>query len=304
MKKNKLAQAVAIALISSAAVSTASATSTTMYNKYVTGSASATDGWVWGGVGVGTPKTEAQVGVPVVNPNASAFASPGFVGTSDSNTDGKGDTPFGYIGSSHLNWGARLDAAGDSLQISQADSNSRYGFAAEVDTGAGAWMDDGSSGFGSVTGWKHQTDIGVIQVLEDMQISIAASIVGGTAFSNFGMTVFEGMDSNTGNYSHHGAWNTITASTASDPFGTSGLAYMTHDGTVDSSNLFTFTAEAGKIYSLYLGGAGVGAWAANVGSYQLDITTSPVPVPAAAWLFGTSILGLAGFSRRKKKLSA
>jgi len=47
--------------------------------------------------------------------------------------------------------------------------------------------------------------------------------------------------------------------------------------------------------------------ASGSGSFQvdflrLDITTAPavVPVPAAAWLFGSALLGLFGFSRRKK----
>ena len=31
-----------------------------------------------------------------------------------------------------------------------------------------------------------------------------------------------------------------------------------------------------------------------------DVSISAVPVPAAAWLFGSGLLGLAGISRRKK----
>jgi len=305
MIKNKLAHAVALVLASGSLASTASASSTTsftMYNQFQTASASATDGWVWGGVGVGTPKPASVVPSPTTNPGISAQANPGFVGTADSNNDGNGDTPFTYIGSSHLNWAAQLTDAGDSLQISQADSVERYSFAAEIDTGAGAWMDAGDAEAGKApTGWKHQTDIGLISVAEDMLISIAATAVGGNALDNFGMTVFEGMDTNTGNYSHHGGWNTNgTASTNDNPFGTTGVSYIKHDGTVDSSNLFTFNAEAGKVYSLYLGGAGVGTWNNNVENYQLDITTSAVPVPAAAWLMGSAILGLVGMRRKAK----
>jgi len=294
MLKTKLAKAITLAVASTAFVSSASASST-MYNKFTTTAASATDGWVWGGVGVGTPKTEAQVGVPVVNPNASNLSNPGFVGTATDTS-----TPFGYIGSSHLNWGAELTTAGDSLEISQAESVLNHGFAAEIDTGAGAWMDAGSE-TKAATGWKHQTDIGIIKVAEDMLISIAASAVNGNLLSNFGMTVFEGMDTNTGNYSHHGGWNSnATASTNDNPFGTQGVTYLKHDGTVDSNNLFTFLAEADKVYSLYLGGNGVGTWNNNVEGYQLNITTSAVPVPAAVWLFGSSLLGLTGLSRKKK----
>ena len=34
---------------------------------------------------------------------------------------------------------------------------------------------------------------------------------------------------------------------------------------------------------------------------SLDIRLSPIPVPAAIWLFGSGLLGLVGFSRRKAK---
>jgi len=38
----------------------------------------------------------------------------------------------------------------------------------------------------------------------------------------------------------------------------------------------------------------------TTGNLLDDISVSPVPVPAAVWLFGTALLGLVGFSRRKK----
>jgi len=36
-------------------------------------------------------------------------------------------------------------------------------------------------------------------------------------------------------------------------------------------------------------------------SASLNVTPSAVPLPAAAWLFGSGVLGLAGFSARKRK---
>jgi len=286
-KQTQLTKSVALAItgiaLTAGSMSSASA-STTMYNKYIS---SGTDGWVWGGQNISTPEI-----------SNSALANPGFVGTNDSNNDGYGDTPFGYIGASFLNWGAELTHAGDSLEISQADSQSRYGFAADIDTGAGAWQDAGATSLG-IIGWAHQTDIGIISVVEDMLISITASVVNGNVLDNFGMTLFDGMDTSSGLIFHHQAWNEGTASTIDNPFHTTGVNYMQYDDSVDSTNAFTFNAEAGKVYSLYLGGKGVGSWSTNTENYKLNITTSAVPIPAAIWLMGSGILGLASMSRRK-----
>ena len=44
----------------------------------------------------------------------------------------------------------------------------------------------------------------------------------------------------------------------------------------------------------------------NCGPLRLGVAgaylsaTSPIPVPAAVWLFGTALLGLVGYSRRRK----
>ncbi len=312
MNKNrtKLAKAVTTALagaaLSMGAASTASAH--TMYNTAIrTGThpgtglpnrISGTDGWVYGSVDNGAS----------YNWNYPTAVG-GWVGTG---TGVSTALPFGYSGKAHLNWAAELHSAGDSLEISKADALANYGSYisdVEIDTGAGAWQD----GSATPTGWKHQTDIGLIQAAEDMFVTLKLSRVGepstpGLVNDNFGITVFTGQDTNTGGYSHHGAWNCPTCATArpynaNNPFGTVGLNYLTHDGTVDSLNGLTFFAEAGQTYSIYLGGAGVGQWSQNVSDYALSVTTSAVPVPAAVWLFGSALAGMGIVGRRKEKAS-
>jgi hypothetical protein len=308
--KTKLAKAVTMILagtaLSAGAVSTASAH--TMYNTAIRDGAdriSGTDGWVYNGIG---------------NPSY-PNATPGWVGTG---TGVSTALPFGYAGKAHLNWAAELHSVGNSLEISKADALARYGTGtlplitdAEIDTGAGAWQDaglnaDGTSNPNGPTGWKHQTDIGLIMAEEDMYVTLKPSVVTGTGYDiqNFGITVFTGKDTNTGSYSHHGSWNCPGCLTgtppvaapkpydAGNPFGTQGLTYLTHDGNVDAINGFTFKATADEVYSIYLGGAGVGRWNLNVADYKLDITTSAVPVPGAVWLFGSALAGLVGLRRR------
>lgn len=307
MNKNrtKLAKAVTMALagsaLSAAAISDASAASTTMYNMFKTAAVSETDGWVYGFDGTRPQGTRGDVNYPT--------PTPGFVGTASPSS-----APFGYIGKSHLNWGVHLSAVGDSAEISSQDSTKysaapNYNGAAEIDTGAGAWQDASAI----PTGWKHQTDIGLLKSDVTQWVTLnptrlTAPSTPGLANDNFGITVFTGMDTNTGTYSHHGAWNCPSCATPSlftkdNPFGTSGLTYLTHDATVDSLNGLTFLAQAGQIYSIYLGGAGVGQWSQNVSEYSLAVTTSAVPVPAAVWLFGSALAGMGIVGRRKEKAS-
>jgi len=260
------------------------------YNTFTTTATSQTDGWtrIFDGA-----DADAIATGPESQGNKGTLAP--WLGTSG------GALPFGYTGSSHLNWAAEIHAAGDSLEVSAADSLADYGVAAEIDTGAGAWKDTNG------TGWKHQTDIGLIKsnVTQNVTINLSTLGIAGTppgllVNNNFGVTVFTGMDTNTGNYSHHGSWNNATKpETNSNPFGTANLTYLTHDATVDSVNGLTFTALAGQIYSIYLGGNGVGTWSQNVSDYKLNITTSPVPVPGAVWLFGSALAGFVGLRRRK-----
>jgi hypothetical protein len=61
---------------------------------------------------------------------------------------------------------------------------------------------------------------------------------------------------------------------------------------IDTAGPITFTTS---------GTAGAGQVALNA-SYSIAVTggPSPVPVPAAAWLFGSALVGLAGIGRKRK----
>ncbi len=293
MIKTQLAKAISIAVAGialSSAASTASAH--TMYNTFSATGPLATDGWTHiadedvyrNGVlvapkdGIGTgPESKGHLGLIVP-----------WSGTTG------GALPFGYTGSAHLNWAAAVHHLG-TMEVSTADAIEHYGLSAEIDTGAGAWKDD------TGTGWKHQTDLGLIKTDFDTTIRLNLTTLG-SFNNNFGVTVFKGMDTTTGDYSHHGGWNNASKpETTSNPFYLtgvgSGMEYLTHDATVDSVNFIEFFAQAGQVYTIALGGNGVGHWSANVADYKLNITA--VPVPGAVWLFGSAMAGLISFGRRK-----
>ncbi len=192
------------------------------------------------------------------------------------------------------------------------DALADYGISADIDTAKGAWNDKGPTGPASPNltsqGWGHNTDVGLFKSDVTQKVTLTATSLqaGSGGWNNFGITVFTGMDTGTG-YDHHGGWNinyrptsnyspNTAPATTNNPLGTVGLTYLAY---TDSSSV-TFTAAAGQVYSVLLGGfAGAGNFGPHDG-YALNITSSPVPVPAGAWLFGGALASLIGTYRRKR----
>jgi hypothetical protein len=315
MKKTHLSKAIAFALAGTAltvgSVSTASA-ATTMYNLYNNNGTtpcspclgpanplnSFTDGWVWG-----LPTAASNFIGPTSggNPNA---ATPGWVGTSGSTT-----TPFGaYTAAPSLNWGFRLNSGTDSGQISNADAIARYSVSADIDTAAGAWFDNGAT----PQGWLHDLDMGLFR--SDVSTPVSLSVVGiDNVGSNFGITVFKGMSTNTTGYTHHGSWNANQDGTVlpSGSFGGDLWGFTAADivATTDTSgvipinlNQLIFNADAGQIYTIAIGGWKDGAWYEIKDGYALNVAA--VPVPGAIWLFGSALAGFMGYGRRNNKSAA
>ena len=117
------------------------------------------------------------------------------------------------------------------------------------------------------------------------------------------LNIFDGSDTLTATLS----WVDIAT------FGTAGNLNTT--GTANLSNI-TYTGTNADLLALFNGGSGI-----NVLSFQFTSPTTltnlftnststtstsfsgsiaPVPVPAAIWLFGSGLLGMAGIARRKK----
>lgn len=75
-------------------------------------------------------------------------------------------------------------------------------------------------------------------------------------------------------------------------------------GSLIGPGSFTFDADPGSYYLSFFGKAPeLGQYGIEIAQYGIVISqpgdVSTVPVPAAAWLFGSGLLGLAGAVRRK-----
>ncbi|PPD30373.1 MAG: hypothetical protein CTY19_15985 [Methylomonas sp.] len=287
MRTTKLSQSIFLALTGATitlGVNASALASHTMYNTYNSTSTNinetVTDGWTYSD---GSAKGASEGAV--LNP---------WVGTVG------GALPFEYIGKSALNWAAEITRAGDTLTISRADAIARYGLTADIDTGMGAWRDKSGPGGTAGVGWAHNVDIGLFRstVTTDVSINLTAP---NNPDAKFGVTLFTGMDTGE-NYNHHARWNQppLNPFTRNNPFGTTGVIYKSHEVNVDANNAFEFTAEAGKIYSIYIGGyLASDSWLSGRDYYNMTIST--VPVPAAVWLFGSALIGLVGNSNRRNK---
>ncbi len=343
MKKTKLAHAVTLlisgAALSTAAISTASA-GTVSYNTFNHGrdrphvlvsennENNGTDGWL---------RTVAASGklAPEICKSAGSYCGlakntgnitglpVAWVGTDPRDAaDSQNPAKFGYSGTQVLHWTAVL-GANDTATVSRLDSNARYGGTqladgsifnyADIDSAQGAWHDNVE------TGWKHDTDVGLFKstVNQTVKLSITSLLSNGDVDEtpDYGFTIFEGMDTTTTTYSHHGQWHKFSPAdalsvgnnenplTEPNPLGgtnagdASGLDVLVGDYVV--GNQAIFQAEAGKIYTIYLGGFQAGDWTFTRNDYQLTITSAPVPVPGAVWLFGSALAGLVGLKRRK-----
>lgn len=77
------------------------------------------------------------------------------------------------------------------------------------------------------------------------------------------------------------------------------LAPVTVDTTTDwlyNDSSFVATSTSTTLSFLFETDSGTGQWRID----DVAVNLSSVPVPAAVWLFGSGLIGLAGFARRKK----
>ncbi len=164
--------------------------------------------------------------------------------------------------------------------------------------GSRSWNDPINAGDPIGTGWTHTSSWTALTLTQATNLTITLAANGSSlvpAFSLFaGQQQTDGgtnggyhVYNNSGNFD----WSTI------DPgYGPTTLSYIGNGTTSGSSVSNTFSLAAGQYTIIFGGNPPAGTPASSV-AYQATLTT--VPVPAAVWLFGSGLAGLAGLARRK-----
>jgi len=246
---------------------------------------------------------------------AEAHVSYNTVGSVNSNaTSGAGSwtggIADGYVGALPVNWIANVHNASNantSYTVSTAgvaDEEAEAGLAL-----SGFVIQSHNNKWNPASSWGAALGFGLIDMHDggNLTIEVQADTGAGSIFTP-GFTLFSGWDTGAGN--KHQAWNADPSNPVS-PFhatknptntmlGTTGLTYEGHSATTTSAGTtsLTFYNLAAGEYTLLIGGNATGSTSGTNQQYIANISTSPVPVPAAAWLMGSAILGLAGMRRK------
>lgn len=220
------------------------------------------------------------------NSGASKNGNPGALWTGGA-PDYSGSLPTNWVANIHNDHMPEM-----SLQVSTAHAASE---GAPVDyviqSKNNKWNPDNS--------WGAALGYGLIDMhaAGNLTITVKADTDSGSIFTP-GFSIFSGWDTGAGN--KHQAWNLD----ASNPglLDTTGLTYLGHSSTTTEGGMTTLTLAnlAAGEYSVWIGGNAGGPTGMTNQRYIADIAVSAVPVPAAAWLMGSAVLGLAGMRRKKE----
>lgn len=209
-------------------------------------------------------------------------------------SDGSTTKPSGYIGKMPVTWVADILTANETDVVSKANAiaqgaSSTYA----VESLANRWNPARS--------WGNALDFGLITLHStgNLLIEVAADASQSSTFTP-GFTLFSGWDTSPTS-SKHGSWNVALPAVPVNPRGTTGLTYAGQASTTVAGGTasYLFTNLAAGNYSLWIGGNGPVASTTGSQSYVATLTTSPVPVPGAVWLFGSAMAGLISFNRRQ-----
>ncbi len=213
------------------------------------------------------------------NPNNTAKYSATWTGGTPTGLDGT--TP--YTGNLPAHWVANIHNSpnpnksmdiSDDLAITAANNTG-------VDVPATYNLETPNNKWNPASSWSMVLDYGLIKMDGTGHLTITVSADDNSTFTP-GFTVWRGWDA-TSTSNIHQAWNGPTSSSNPYNLDSNELSYLGH----------AFTTSSGGTANPYIDQ-----------SYKVNLATTAVPVPAAAWLFGGALMSLIDASRRKSVMPA
>lgn len=152
-------------------------------------------------------------------------------------------------------------------------------------------------------GWTHTSDWTALDLTENASLTVTVARQSGVIYNppNGGPPSVEG-DLLTPAFSIYAGWETTGPETHQfNPVGNTSwageLTYLDHEANPLSLTSITRTFDlAAGHYSLVFGGNPTDG---TTGFHGYQATLSTVPLPAAVWLFGSGVAGLAAWARRR-----
>lgn len=168
--------------------------------------------------------------------------------------------------------------------------------------GSLSWNDPINTGDPIGTGWTHTSRWTALTLTEAAELSITLAADNSTFIPAFSLYSGHQQTDNGGNFGWHVYNNAgnFDWSTADPTYLSDSLNYIGNEANLGGLSSITrvFSLAAGQ-YSLVFGGNPPPGTAGAAVGYQATLTTSPVPVPAAVYLFGSGLIGLVGLARRR-----
>ena len=201
-------------------------------------------------------------------------------------------------------WGVTMGSSDTTAGSTPAYEGTTPGFR----VGSHSWNDPINAGDPIGTGWTHTsnwtaltlTDAAHLSVTLEATVESPGLVPAFSLYAGHQTTDLGSVQGCCGWHVYNNAGN-FDWSSADPTYDSSSLNYIGNEanlGGLSSISKVFLSLAAGDYTLVYGGNPPPGTTVGPVG-YHATLTTSPVPVPAAVWLFGSGLAGVVAFARRR-----